>query len=66
MAYIVCTSNLDLVSFLVPALYSSLKLEMFSFTCQILCVALVNYMYIHVLIGFCCGKKNKLFTHKVI
>ena len=34
MAYIVCTSNLDLVSFLfVPALYSTLKLEIFPFTC---------------------------------
>ena len=34
IAYIVCTSNLDLVSFLfVPALYSTLKLEIFSFTC---------------------------------
>ena len=33
MAYIVCTSNLDLVSFLfVPALYSTLKLEIFPFT----------------------------------
>ena len=32
MAYIVCTSNLDLVSFLfVPALYSTLKLEIFPF-----------------------------------
>ena len=32
MAYIVCTSNLDLVSFLfVPALYSTLKLEIFLF-----------------------------------
>ena len=35
MAYIVCTSNLDLVSFLfVPALYSTLKLEIFPFTCR--------------------------------
>ena len=34
MAYIACTSNLDLVSFLfVPALYSTLKLEIFPFTC---------------------------------
>ena len=34
VAYIVCTSNLDLVSFLfVPALYSTLKLEIFPFTC---------------------------------
>ena len=34
MAYIVCTSNLDIVSFLfVPALYSTLKLEIFPFTC---------------------------------
>ena len=34
MAYIVCTSNLDLASFLfVPALYSTLKLEIFPFTC---------------------------------
>ena len=34
MAYIVCTSNLNLVSFLfVPALYSTLKLEIFPFTC---------------------------------
>ena len=34
MPYIVCTSNLDLVSFLfVPALYSTLKLEIFPFTC---------------------------------
>ena len=40
MAYIVCTSNLDLVSFLfVPALYSTLKLEIFPFTCN-------NYRYI--------------------
>ena len=38
VAYIVCTSNLDLVSFLfVPALYSTLKLEIFPFTCY-------NYM----------------------
>ena len=37
MAYIVCTSNLDLVSFLfVPALYSTLKLEIFPFTCSII------------------------------
>ena len=37
MAYIVCTSNLDLVSFLfVPALYSTLKLEIFPFTCNII------------------------------
>ena len=35
MTYIVCTSNLDLVSFLfVPALYSTLKLEIFPFTCS--------------------------------
>ena len=35
MAYIVCTSNLDLVSFLVvPVLYSTLKLEIFPFTCK--------------------------------
>ena len=34
VAYIVCTSNLDLVSFLfVPALYSTMKLEIFPFTC---------------------------------
>ena len=34
MAYSVCTSNLGLVSFLfVPALYSTLKLEIFPFTC---------------------------------
>ena len=33
MAYIVCTRNLDLVSFrFVPALYSTLKLEIFQFT----------------------------------
>ena len=32
MVYIVCTSNLDLVSFLfVPALYSTMKLEIFPF-----------------------------------
>ena len=32
VAYIVCTSNLDLVSFLfVPALYSTMKLEIFPF-----------------------------------
>ena len=43
MAYIVCTSNLDLVSFLfVPALYSTLKLEIFLFIsyiapCSALC-----------------------------
>ena len=38
MAYIVCTSNLDLVSFLfVPALYSTLKL-----------FRLLVYIYIHV------------------
>ena len=34
VAYIVCTRNLDLVSFLfVPALYSTMKLEIFPFTC---------------------------------
>ena len=41
MAYIVCTSNLDLVSFLfVPALYSTLKLVIFPF--------IYIYIYIHV------------------
>ena len=39
MAYIVCTSNLDLVSFLfVPALYSTLKLEIFPFIQYRACV----------------------------
>ena len=42
MAYIVCTSNLDLVSFLfVPALYSTLKLEIFPFTC----IIIESYVY---------------------
>ena len=43
MAYIVCTSNLDLVSFLfVPALYSTLKLEIFPFIIIILILNLVE------------------------
>ena len=37
-----CTSNLDLVSFLfVPALYSTFKLEIFPFTCNIIGIAMV-------------------------
>ena len=55
MAYIVSTSNLDLVSVLfVPALYSTLKLEIFPFTC-ILIIVLVHVTII--LKGFLSGTR---------
>ena len=47
MAYIVCTSNLDLVSFLfVPALYSTLKLEIFPFTWEQIVTMLHSVMWV--------------------
>ena len=46
--YIVCTSNLDLVSFLfVPALYSPLKMEIFPFTCILIAAVHVLVMSLY-------------------
>ena len=72
MAYIVCTSNLDLVSFLfVPALYSTLKLEIFPFTCLLTFCGqqcdsyIVKDFPLHLHIVLCCGVKTVLFTNKL-
>ena len=64
MAYIVCTSNLDLVSFLfVPALYSTLKLEIFPFTCLLTFCGQQCDSHVHIVL--CCGAKMVLFTNKL-
>ena len=72
MWHILCTSNLDLVSFLfVPALYSTMKLEIFPFTCHLTFCGqqcdsyIVEDFPLHVHIVLCCGAKTVLFTNKL-